>query len=425
ELKEWTSNNWRKTATAKDSKDMKVNIAVIVEHMFRHRVNEMLCDLVGVEELGQDPQREFQLWNCAIKMVRKNLSPEEMDTFTERNTNFVSEMLWKFLQYIFYLHDIVCVAPNIGAATTVTGTGVEMLTPPEPPQPVVLETDSCGYPRLPKVFPGLTRDLVKLCCEYMNAQYSKPNNFTSFSYLMFVGIVSGKPDSRMCVAEVCTNPKAFIAGGCLPKDWDMTGNVGKNSTKRILWDPQNMDKGMLLDLLEHWRLQEKAHGCATALQFTHFMRGKEHLPTVIAPTYTYSAMVSPRKKPTMQALDMNSLLDNGSVTPKTANMVMEAGNENSRTVNVNQRPAHIASNEQSIGIQGAPTNRNTSTPPNSTTGEILTMQGHTINEGATETNTPPNKNMGTASTVLLTNGDVSTNANLATKHFRQPPVVPN
>ncbi|KAG6912323.1 hypothetical protein DXG01_015361 [Tephrocybe rancida] len=78
ELKEWTSNNWRKTATAKDSNDMKVNISVIVECMFQDRVDETLCDLVGVEELGQDPQREFQLRNRAIKMVRKSLSPEEM-----------------------------------------------------------------------------------------------------------------------------------------------------------------------------------------------------------------------------------------------------------------------------------------------------------------------------------------------------------
>ncbi|KAG6913144.1 hypothetical protein DXG01_009273 [Tephrocybe rancida] len=65
ELKEWTSNNWRKTGTAKDSKDVKVNITVIVECMFWDRVNETLCDLVGVEELGQDPQREFQLRNRA------------------------------------------------------------------------------------------------------------------------------------------------------------------------------------------------------------------------------------------------------------------------------------------------------------------------------------------------------------------------
>ncbi|KAG6906070.1 hypothetical protein DXG01_016057 [Tephrocybe rancida] len=475
ELKEWTSNNWRKTGTAKDSEDVKVNIAVIVERMFWDRVNETLCDLVGVEELGQDPQREFQVQNCAIKMVRKNLSPEEMvsvnaekarvassgnppekqhvtaerhgqsridaedkkrfmemgmlsltlvawvdstgefkvqahdsmvflkgsqkDTFAERNTNFVNEMLRKFLQYIFYLHDIVCVAPNIGAATIVTGTGVAVPTPPEPSRQVVLETDSRGFPRLPGVFPGLTKDLVKLCREYINAQYS---------------IASGKPDSCMCVAEVCTNPKSFIAGGCLPKDWDMTGNVRKNSTKKILRDPQNMDKGMLLDLLEHWRLQEKAHGCATALQFTHFMRGKERLPTVIAPAHTNNAMVSPQKKSTMKALDMNFQSNDGSVTQKTATTVMETGNEISEIVDINPRPAHLTGNELSTGIQRAPANRKAGTPPNSTTGKMGPLQGHNINEGATETTTPPNKNMGTTAITLPASGDPGTDAQPAT-----------
>ncbi|KAG6905351.1 hypothetical protein DXG01_003295 [Tephrocybe rancida] len=367
ELKEWTSNNWRKTATAKDSNDMKVNISVIVERMFRDRVDETLRDLLGVEELGQDPQREFQLWNRAIKMVRKSLSPEEMvsmnadkaqvaaagnppekqrvtadrygqsridaddkkrfmemgmlslslvawvdsnrefkvqahnsmvflkgsqkDTFVERNPNFMNEMLRKFLEYIFYLHDIACVAPNIGGATTAIGTGVEGV-PTESPWQGAVGTDSRGYPRLPNAFPALTKDLVKLCREYMNAQYS---------------IASGKPDSRMCVADVCEHPSSFIAGGCLPKDWDMTGSVQKNSTKKILCDPQNMDKGMLLDLLEHWRLREKAHGCAMALRFTHFMRGKERLPAVAPPAHPHTTMVSPRKKPTTSALDINAL----------------------------------------------------------------------------------------------------------------------
>ncbi|KAG6902783.1 hypothetical protein DXG01_000664, partial [Tephrocybe rancida] len=78
----------------------------------------------------------------------------------------------------------------------------------------------------------------------------------------------------MSVTEVCVNPKLFIRNGCLPKDWDMTGHVRKNSNKKLLRDPQNMDKAMLLDLLEHWRLREKAHGCAKALEFTHYMHGK-------------------------------------------------------------------------------------------------------------------------------------------------------
>ncbi|KAG6913911.1 hypothetical protein DXG01_003587 [Tephrocybe rancida] len=78
ELKEWTSNNWRKTTTGNNTQDMKVNIGTIVKHMFWDRVNETLRGLVGVEELGQNPQQEFQLRNCAIKTVRGNLSPEEM-----------------------------------------------------------------------------------------------------------------------------------------------------------------------------------------------------------------------------------------------------------------------------------------------------------------------------------------------------------
>ncbi|KAG6904788.1 hypothetical protein DXG01_007131 [Tephrocybe rancida] len=90
ELKEWMSNNWQKTATAKDSEDMKVNIAIIVERMFRDRVDETLCDLVGVEELGQDPQREFQLRNCAIKMVRKSLSPEELVSMNTKKAQVAS-----------------------------------------------------------------------------------------------------------------------------------------------------------------------------------------------------------------------------------------------------------------------------------------------------------------------------------------------
>ncbi|KAG6905409.1 hypothetical protein DXG01_002896 [Tephrocybe rancida] len=90
ELKEWMSNNWRKTVTVKDSQHVKVNIAVIVDCMFWDRVNDTLCDLVGVEELGQDPQREFQLRNHVIKMVRKSLSPEEMVSVNAEKARVVS-----------------------------------------------------------------------------------------------------------------------------------------------------------------------------------------------------------------------------------------------------------------------------------------------------------------------------------------------
>ncbi|KAG6904222.1 hypothetical protein DXG01_011634, partial [Tephrocybe rancida] len=246
ELKELTSNNWRKTATAKDTKDLKVNVAEIVDHLFRDRVNETLRGLVGVEELGQDPQQEFQLWNCAIKTVRENLSTKEMmnvnaekvrvatsgnppekqrvtadkhgqsrieaedrkrfmemgmfslslvawvdstgqfkvqahdtmvflkgsrkETFRERNKDFVQEMLRKFLEYIFYLHDMACVAPSVGEASIATNTGITAPVP-DPPQLSLLGTDSQGYPRLPEIFPSRNKELVKLCREYMNAQY--------------------------------------------------------------------------------------------------------------------------------------------------------------------------------------------------------------------------------------------------------------
>ncbi|KAG6905392.1 hypothetical protein DXG01_002999 [Tephrocybe rancida] len=78
DLKEWTSNNWRNTGTVKETKEMKVNIATVVERMFRDWVNRTLRDLANVEELGQNSQQEFQLRNWAIKMVRESLSPEEL-----------------------------------------------------------------------------------------------------------------------------------------------------------------------------------------------------------------------------------------------------------------------------------------------------------------------------------------------------------
>ncbi|KAG6914148.1 hypothetical protein DXG01_002189 [Tephrocybe rancida] len=275
ELKEWTSNNWQKTATVKDNDDMKVNISgqSCINANDKKRFMEMgMLSLSLVAWVDSNGEFKVQAHNSMVF-----LKDSQKDTFTERNTNFMNEMLRKFLEYIFYLHDIVCVAPNIGGATTAISTGVKGV-PAESPQQGTVGTDSHGYPQLPNAILALTKDLVKLCREYMNAQ---------------------KPDSQMCVADVCENPSSFIASGCLPKDWDMTGSVWKNSTKKILWDPQNMDKGMLLDLFEHWRLREKAHGCAMALRFTHFMRGKEHLPTMAPPAQTHSTMVSPWKKPTM------------------------------------------------------------------------------------------------------------------------------
>ncbi|KAG6913123.1 hypothetical protein DXG01_009463, partial [Tephrocybe rancida] len=108
-------------------------------------------------------------------------------------------------------------------------------------------------------------------------------------------IMCGKADCRMSIADVTSSPKSFIAGGCLPQDWDMNGSPGKSCTKKILQDAQNMDKAMLLDLLEHWRLREKAHGCAKALQFTHYMHGKQRMPAVAA-GHSNTGSSSPRKK---------------------------------------------------------------------------------------------------------------------------------
>ncbi|KAG6904981.1 hypothetical protein DXG01_005843 [Tephrocybe rancida] len=192
------------------------------------------------------------------------LKGSRKETFRERNKDFVQEMLRKFLEYIFYLHDMACVAPSVGEASITTNTGITAPVP-DPPQLLLLGTDSRGYPRLPETFPSQIKELVKLCREYMNAQYS---------------IACGKANCRMSVADVTSSPKSFIAKGCLPQDWDMSRSPGKNCTKKILRDAQNMDKAMLLDLLEHWRLREKAHGCAKALQFTHYMHGKQRMPAL-------------------------------------------------------------------------------------------------------------------------------------------------
>ncbi|KAG6905036.1 hypothetical protein DXG01_005486 [Tephrocybe rancida] len=397
DLKEWTSNNWRKTGTVKETKEMKVNIGTIVERMFCDWVNEMLCDLADMEELGQNSQREFQLRNQAIKTVRESLSPEELvavqakktrvalsghppekqsanyghsrieaddkkcflemgmlslslvawvDTtrefkvqvndsmaylmgsqkqnFTEKNKDFVQEMLRKFLEYMFYLHEMLCVIPNVGTAIAATSTGINAPTGDESRKSEV-GTDSQGYPQLPKVLLVVTKDLVKLCREYMNVQYS---------------IATGKLDSRMCVAEVCGNPKLFIGNGCLPKDWDMSGNVCKNSMKKHLQDPQNMDKGMLLDLLEHWHFQEIAHRCSTALQFTHYMHGKVRLPAAVDPAPSNGGNRLPQKSPTVSTLNLDTLLPfEGSAKSGAgedtevghSTTLMEAGNRGNRS----------------------------------------------------------------------------------------------
>ncbi|KAG6912408.1 hypothetical protein DXG01_014832, partial [Tephrocybe rancida] len=112
----------------------------------------------------------------------------------------------------------------------------------------------------------------------------------------------------MSIADVTSSPKSFITKGCLPKDWDMTGSPPKSSTKKVHRDAQNMDKAMLLDLLEHWRLREKEHGCAKALEFTHYMHGKECMPAVGVAKSCHSHGSSPQKKPTKATFNIDSLL---------------------------------------------------------------------------------------------------------------------
>ncbi|KAG6912173.1 hypothetical protein DXG01_016763, partial [Tephrocybe rancida] len=98
------------------------------------------------------------------------LKGSRKQSFAERNNDFVQEMLRKFLEYTFYLHDMLCVIPNVGSSIAATSTGITAPTGDEPRHSEV-GTDSRGYPQLPTIFPARTKDLVKLCRDYMNAQY--------------------------------------------------------------------------------------------------------------------------------------------------------------------------------------------------------------------------------------------------------------
>ncbi|KAG6912735.1 hypothetical protein DXG01_012556, partial [Tephrocybe rancida] len=85
------------------------------------------------------------------------LKGSRKETFRERNKDFVQEMLRKFLEYIFYLHDMACVAPSIGEASIATNTGVTAPMP-DPPQLSLLGTDSRGYPQLLEIFPSRNKE---------------------------------------------------------------------------------------------------------------------------------------------------------------------------------------------------------------------------------------------------------------------------
>ncbi|KAG6913884.1 hypothetical protein DXG01_003710 [Tephrocybe rancida] len=90
---------------------------------------------------------------------------------------------------------------------------------------------------------------------------------------------------------------------CLLKDWDMTGNVCKNPTKKLLWDPQNMDKVMLLDLLEHWHLRETAHGCAKGTS-VHALYARK----AVDPAPSNGTTRLPQKSPTTSTFNLNTLM---------------------------------------------------------------------------------------------------------------------
>ncbi|KAG6905776.1 hypothetical protein DXG01_000795 [Tephrocybe rancida] len=56
---------------------VKVNVSAIVDQLYPERVDEVLCDLIRVNKLGGDRQREFEQRKCAIRKVQDKLSPIE------------------------------------------------------------------------------------------------------------------------------------------------------------------------------------------------------------------------------------------------------------------------------------------------------------------------------------------------------------
>ncbi|KAG6913020.1 hypothetical protein DXG01_010363 [Tephrocybe rancida] len=75
ELKHWAVNNWHRDNNRNDgSHELKVNVSTIVDRLYPERVNEVLCDLIGVNELGRDRQREFEQRKHTIRKVQDELS---------------------------------------------------------------------------------------------------------------------------------------------------------------------------------------------------------------------------------------------------------------------------------------------------------------------------------------------------------------
>ncbi|KAG6913099.1 hypothetical protein DXG01_009671 [Tephrocybe rancida] len=78
ELKHWAVNNWRRDNNQNDgSHGLKVNVSTIVDWLYPERVDKALCDLIGVNELGGDRQREFEQRKRAIRKVQDELSTME------------------------------------------------------------------------------------------------------------------------------------------------------------------------------------------------------------------------------------------------------------------------------------------------------------------------------------------------------------
>ncbi|KAG6914225.1 hypothetical protein DXG01_001672 [Tephrocybe rancida] len=78
ELKHWAVNNWRCNNNRNNgSHELKVNVSTIVDRLYPEQVNKVLCDLIGVNELGRDRQREFEQRKRTIRKVQDELSTME------------------------------------------------------------------------------------------------------------------------------------------------------------------------------------------------------------------------------------------------------------------------------------------------------------------------------------------------------------
>ncbi|KAG6904856.1 hypothetical protein DXG01_006685 [Tephrocybe rancida] len=78
ELKQWAVNNWHRDNSWKDgSHDLNMNVSAVVDWLYPDWVDKVLCNLIGVEELGGNRQREFQQRKRTIRKVQDELSNTE------------------------------------------------------------------------------------------------------------------------------------------------------------------------------------------------------------------------------------------------------------------------------------------------------------------------------------------------------------